>query len=268
MQLVPVATQSPFDAIRLVKDDGPEYWSARDLQKPLGYVEWRKFEDSIERAKISCEVNGQAILDHFGGAAKMVTLGSGAQREVVDYWLTRYACYLVAMNGDVRKPEIAAAQAYFAIQTYKAEQQQAQPQKELSRKELALMIVEAEEEKERLQQTIEEQAPMVEGYQALMDTKGCVTVDQLAKTLGKPWGEHKLFRFLREQGILISVKGSPEWNTPYQRYLNAGYFKVVNPTPKGMTHVVQKTVFTLQGVDWFLKKYKPTQQLALLQEAQ
>lgn len=87
----------------------------------IGYVEWRKFEGAIQRAKDSCENSGQKVDDHFGGAAKMVVVGSGAERELVDYHLSRYACYLIAQNGDPRKKEIALAQTYFAIQTRKQE---------------------------------------------------------------------------------------------------------------------------------------------------
>lgn len=116
---------SPFNAIRLVRADGTDFWSARDLQPLLGYVEWRKFNDAIERARAACENAGADSRHHFVPAAKMVEVGSRAEREVLDYHLTRYACYLVAMNGDPRKPEIAQAQMYFAVKTHEAEQRAA-----------------------------------------------------------------------------------------------------------------------------------------------
>lgn len=112
---------SPFNAARRTRADGSEYWSARDLQILLGYVEWRKFNDALERARLACDNSGQDSREHFGPAAKMVSLGSSAEREVLDYHLSRYACYLTAMNGDPRKPEIAAAQSYFAVKTREAE---------------------------------------------------------------------------------------------------------------------------------------------------
>ena len=101
--------------------EGMEYWMARDLQRLLDYTEWRNFLLVIDKAKTACMNSRQNIADHFVDVNKMVPLGSGSEREVDDIMLTRYACYLIAQNGDPRKEQIAFAQSYFAIQTRKQE---------------------------------------------------------------------------------------------------------------------------------------------------
>lgn len=103
------------------EQDGVEYWLARELQELLGYADWRNFLNAINKAKDSCETTGEAVSDHFVGVTKMVKIGSGAEREQEDIMLTRYACYLIAQNGDPKKEQIAFAQSYFAIQTRKQE---------------------------------------------------------------------------------------------------------------------------------------------------
>jgi DNA-damage-inducible protein D len=105
--------KNKFDAITVVDEDNKiEFWYARDLMKELGYISWEKFHSVIKKAMKSCETTGYDVLDHFHGAVKMVQIGSKAKRKINDYKLTRYACYLIAQNGDPRKKERAFAQSY------------------------------------------------------------------------------------------------------------------------------------------------------------
>ena len=110
-----------FEAHAQQTETGIEFWLARDIQHLLGYSKWDNFLNVVSKAKTACDVSGHATADHFADVGKMVDLGSGSQREVDDLMLTRYACYLIAQNGDPKKQEIAFAQTYFAIQTRKAE---------------------------------------------------------------------------------------------------------------------------------------------------
>ncbi|MDP1527128.1 MAG: DNA damage-inducible protein D [Rhodocyclaceae bacterium] len=118
---LPTLGDKSFESIKLSNEHGAEYWSARDLQVLLGYSQWRRFEQAIERAVSSCQQSGNKPDYHFAGAGKMIKVGKGGQRDVDDYHLSRFACYLIAQNGDPRKPEIAQAQKYFAVQARRQE---------------------------------------------------------------------------------------------------------------------------------------------------
>ena len=123
------------DAIKRVSPNDVEYWMARDIQQWLGYGQWRNFESVIEKAMTASESAGVKSANHFAKVSKMVEAGSGIEVERADYYLTRFACYLIAMNGDIRKTEIGLAQAYFVIQTRRQEEVDMQSEDE---KRLAL----------------------------------------------------------------------------------------------------------------------------------
>ncbi len=117
----PLLPKLTFEDLKKVNQHGIEYWSARDLQPSLGYSQWRRFENAIQKAIESCKQSGNDPSHHFAGAGKPILGGKGSSQVVEDYHLSRFACYLIAQNGDPRKTEIAHAQKYFAIQTRRQE---------------------------------------------------------------------------------------------------------------------------------------------------
>ena len=127
-----------FDDLRHIDENGNEYWFARELQAALQYKEWRNFQKVISTAQIACKISQQDIDDHFVEVNKMVEIGSGAKRSQIDYKLTRYACYLIVMNGDPRKEVIAWGQTYFAVKT--RQQELAELYEQLSEDEKRLFI--------------------------------------------------------------------------------------------------------------------------------
>ena len=147
-----------FEDIKHVNECGVEYWYARELMPKLQYSNWQNFEKIINKAKISCKNSDISVLDHFTDINKMVQIGSGAYRKQSDYKLTRYACYLIAQNGDSRKKVIALAQTYFAVQTRK---------QEISEKEYSMLT----EDEKRF-------------YQRNLTRKGNYSLNQAAKNAG------------------------------------------------------------------------------------
>src|SRR2546429_97562 len=112
---------SPFDAIRKVDEQGNEYWSARDIARLLDYTQWRNFTYALKKARVACKKSGEDSANHFAASSKMVSLGSGSQREVEDYRMSRYACYLLVQNADPEKEIVSLGQTYFAVQTRRQE---------------------------------------------------------------------------------------------------------------------------------------------------
>ena len=147
-----------FEEIKHIDENGVEFWYARELMPILQYSNWQNFEKIINKAKISCENSNINVLDHFTDINKMVQIGSGAERKQQDYKLTRYACYLIAQNGDSRKKVIALAQTYFAVQTRK---------QEITEKEYSMLT----EDEKRF-------------YQRNLTRKGNYSLNQTAKKAG------------------------------------------------------------------------------------
>lgn len=212
------AAGTPFDAIRHTTPEGREFWSARDLMPLLGYgADWRNFHAAIERARATCSNSGGDPVVNFVGATKVAASGPSAQ----DVHLSRYACYLVAMNGDPRKPEVAAAQTYFAVKTREAETRPTFDPAGLTRAEILTMALNAENERLALEAENKALAPKAEAYDSFLDATGKYAVGAVAQMLGT--SQNKLFRELRNRHVFIA-SGSRR-NTPYQQY--AHHFEVI-----------------------------------------
>ncbi len=152
--------ESPFDAIKQTDQDG-EFWSARDMQTPLDYEQWRDFANAVERAKAACLNSGHQPEHHFAPVRKVIKGGRWGEQEVDDFRLTRYASYLLAMNSDPRKEAVATAQTYFAQKTREAETALAFDPASLSRLDILRLAMQAEEEKAVLEAALESAAPAI-----------------------------------------------------------------------------------------------------------
>lgn len=179
-ELQTTGAQSPFDAARQMRADGSEFWSARTLCKLVNYETWRNFAAAIKRAMQAAENSGHAVQDHFVGTNKMVDLGSGSRRQIEDHELSRFAAYLVVMNGDPSKPEIAAAQAYFAAKTRQAEVADVTPRQQaelVTKADLARMVLEIEEEKAVMAAALESASPMIAYHDRYISNDDAVLVE-------------------------------------------------------------------------------------------
>lgn len=201
------AGQGPdFDSIKQTNVYNMEFWSARDLMPLLGYEKWERFDSTIKRAMIACEQTGNSVDNHFPGAGKMVQLGSKAERKVKDYHLSRFACYLIAQNGDPRKSEIAAAQVYFAISTRAHEMHQLREEQE---KRLAMRLKVSESYKQ-LGEAAQNAGVQSETFGIFIDA-GYLglhrhTLQELKERKGIPESEDYLDRIGREELSAIDFK--------------------------------------------------------------
>ncbi|MCF3173946.1 phage antirepressor KilAC domain-containing protein [Streptomyces sioyaensis] len=248
---------SLFDRLKLVDHYGRECWSARDLHKPMGYASWEGFESAINRAIAAAENSGVNPLDHFRGATKVITGGRWGRQSVADFRLTRYACYLVAMNGDPRKPEIASAQTYFAVRTREAEIAQGQGA-DVSSPEgilvLAEKYVEAARELVQAKRELAIAAPKAGKWDDFCDCDGLIDMATAAKALTQisgGLGRTKFMELLRRDDIRLLQVQNPR--LPYECHTKAGRAEVkFVPTPNGRW--VEQTFLTPKGLDWLASK--------------
>jgi phage antirepressor YoqD-like protein len=222
VRTVPAAS-APFDSIRIVTLEGREYWSARDLMPLLGYEKWENFAEAISRAKVSAYNSGHDVAQNFPGAGKVSGTRGPAQ---ADYHLSRLACYLIAMNGDPRKDEVAAAQAYFAIRTREAEVAQpatstlAIPQ---TYAEALRAAADQAERAELAESKVRELAGPASSWNELAEAAGDYSVADAAKVLsrsdGIDTGERRLFKQMQGLGWIYRRDG--HWSA-YQAQLDTG----------------------------------------------
>ena len=257
MSIEQTATGSPFDAIRRTRPDGSTYWSARDLMEAMKYDQWRNFETAIMKARVAAANQGHEAEHHIAGASKMVSVGSGATRAVDDWHLTRFGAYLVMMNGDPRKPEIAAAQAYFAVKTHEAEvrQQHALP---TTFAEALRLAAEQAEAIEAQAAKIEADAPLVAQAQTLRLADGLRTIPDLANDLqlhaatnfpGVKVYHQRVFDLAGRLHMI--VRGDTvRANQPTAQAIKAGWVRpkeTLYEDSKGHTHVKIGTRLTPRG---------------------
>jgi DNA-damage-inducible protein D len=215
---------SPFDAIRRTDEHG-EYWSARDLMPLLGYTKWERFEDSVDRARISMANAGN---DPDRNASRLREPSGKTER--VNYRLSRYGAYVVAMNGDVRKQEIADAQAYFAAKTHEAE---SRPKttvvvSEISRRELAAMVIAEADRADAAEQRARELEPAAQSWNTLAEASGDYSLREAAQILDRDpnirTGQNRLSKHLKNIGW-TDLSGQP-----YQRQVEMGRLVVRSRT--------------------------------------
>lgn len=261
---------SPFDTIRQIDQDGNEFWSARDLMPYLGYRKWERLGDAIERTEIAITSGGNVAGQHIRSRQRedKVKVGFG-ERTVIseDYELTRFGCYILFMNGDPRKPEVAAAQSYFAVQTRKAEvqeQQLALPQnygealRALADEYDQHQVTKAErdqavEDRDTAKELAQALATPAAAWDNIANADGLIYVNDAAKMLKV--GPNKLREVLRSRMVLQRAPWCK--NRPYQTYIDRGLFseKIEHvPNVYGNIKINTVTFVTPKGMEWLVKK--------------
>lgn len=247
---------SPFDRIMLLDHKGEECWSARDLQRHVGYDRWESFEDVLKKAMEAVEKVGLEPLDHFRGATKMIKGGRWGQQQVSDYRLTRYACYMTAMSADSRKPEVAAAKTYFAVKTREAELAQAAPAPDISSPEgvvqLAELYLKTAKAALIAQKELELAKPKASKWDAFCNADNLIDMGTAAKALTKVTGglgRNKFMDLLRTPEIHFLQVQNPR--LPYEHHVQA-HRAEVKWVPAANGGMVEQTFFTPKGLDWLV----------------
>lgn len=247
---------SPFDSIRRVREDGTEYWSARELQPFMGYSEWRNFARAIKQAMVAAQHAGIPVEPNFVAIDKNA---GQVGRTGLEYELSRYGVYLTAMRGDSDKPEIAAALTYFATKTREAEVRAERPVTELELAYRYIAVLEREQElaaaNAQLNEKVAELSPKAEGYDDLIAADGYMTLNAAAKALAPVTdgiGSTRFINLLRGMAVLMQNS-----TLPYQNLIDRGYFAVRIDLDTGSPY----TAVTLKGLRWLqaeLREERPT----------
>lgn len=260
------ASTSPFDGIRQLDGLGNEYWSARDLMPLMGYAKWQAFEVPLNRAITTANNQGHSAESNFTRSRKVGFVGKMAQE---DFHLSRFAAYLVAMNGDPNKPEVAAAQAYFAIQTRVAETQAPQqlpaaPQSYADALRELAANVEALEAAEARARELEAPA---NAWQIMVDANGDYSVDEAAKILSRDEtiviGRNRLFNLMGQLGWLYRQGARNAWHA-YQTQVEAGRLTVrmsaafLNTKTKEMEVPAPTIRVTAKGIEALRAHLRPS----------
>jgi len=217
---VPDEYRSRLDELKVVTPTDGEVWSARDLMGLAGYDRWERFSDAINRAIASTNASGLDAADHFRGTAKLVTVGSGAKRQIEDVELTRYGCYILFQNADARKPEIAAAQQYFAVQTRKQELAPVVEFDPTSIEGIGLILEAAQNALAK----VKELEPKADAWDAIASAHGDYSVGDAAKILaraGIQTGPQRLFAQLGD--INWTYRGGDNSWRAYAERVSKGY---------------------------------------------
>jgi len=222
MQELSVADEyrTRLDDLKVVTLTDGEVWSARDLMALAGYADWRKFSAAIDRAITSVNASGLDASDHFVGGSKMVAVGSGARRQIEDVELTRYGCYILFQNADARKPEIAAAQQYFAVMTRQQEVAPAADLDPTSIDGITLILAAAQNALAK----VKELEPKADAWDAIVSAQGDYSVGDAAKILaraGIPTGPTRLFAQLAD--LKWTFRGGDKAWRAYADRVEKGY---------------------------------------------